>query len=249
MKTHIAASTATSVTVRGRDLVEELIGCRTFTEMIYFLLAGSMPTPVQTRLLDACLVTLMEHGWTPSSLVARLIADSVPGQAQVGIAAGLLSIGDVFAGTMDGCGALLQQIAASADPAACCQAIVAQHRAQRQRLPGFGHPVHKPDDPRSLKLLAMARELSEAARYADLLTLLSAEVDRAAGRQITINATGAIAALLLGIGVPPASMRSIAVISRAAGLAGHLAEEQQSHAAREIWRLTEEHIPYEHPAD
>ena len=248
MKTHIATSTATSIIVRGRDLVEELLGRYTFTEMVFFLLAGSLPTPEQTRLLDACLVTLMEHGWTPSSLVARLVSDSVPGQLQVGIAAGLLSVGDVFAGTMEGCGELLVRIAGSTDPAATCRSIVADHRAQRRRLPGFGHPVHKPDDPRSLKLLAIARDSTGAARHVGLLEMLSAEVDRAWGRHITINATGAIAALLLGIGIPPASMRSVAVVSRAAGLAGHLAEEQEKHAAREIWRLAEEHIPYEDPA-
>ena len=249
MKTHVAGSTPTSVTVRGRDLVEELIGRHTFTEMVFFLLAGSMPTPMQARLLDACFVTLMEHGWTPSSLVARLVSDSVPDQLQVGIAAGLLAVGDVFAGTMEGCSDLLQRIAASADPSASCRSIVADHRAQGRRLPGFGHPVHKPDDPRSLKLLAMARKSPAAARYADLLELLSAEVDRASGRHVTINATGAIAVLLLGIGIPPAMMRSVAVIARAGGLAGHLAEERQNHASREVWRLAEEHIPYEHPPD
>lgn len=247
MKTHVATSTATGVTVRGRDLVDELIGHRTFTEMTYFLLTGTMPEPEQTRVLDACLVTLMEHGWTPSSLVARLVADSVPGQVQVGIAAGLLAIGDVFAGTMEGCGNLLAGIAASGDPAAACRAAVADHRARRRPIPGFGHPVHKPDDPRSARLLAIARATSLPQRCLDLLDSLSAEVDRAYGRHITINATGAIAALLLAIGIPPSAMRSLAVISRAGGLAGHLVEEQATHAARTVWELAEEHIPYEDP--
>ena len=93
IKTHIATSNATSITVRGRDLVHDLMGRHSFTDMIYFLLRGRMPTASQTRVLDACLVTLMEHGWTPTSIIARLAIDSVPGQAQVGIAAGFPKIG------------------------------------------------------------------------------------------------------------------------------------------------------------
>src|SRR3954469_171666 len=107
MVTHIATADATSVTVRGHDLVNDLIGHYTFTEMFYLLVTGRMPAPPQTRVLDACLVTLMEHGFTPSALVSRLMAESSPGQIQVSIAAGLLAIGDVHAGTMEGCAALL----------------------------------------------------------------------------------------------------------------------------------------------
>ncbi len=98
--THIATADATSVTVRGRDLVNDLIGKHTFTEVFYFLVTGRMPTGAQARVLDACLVTLMEHGFTPSALIARLTAESVPDQIQVSIGAGLLAIGSVHAGTM-----------------------------------------------------------------------------------------------------------------------------------------------------
>jgi citrate synthase len=82
-----------------------------------------------------------------------------------------------------------------------------------------------------------------------LLRTLGEAVDAAYGRHLTINATGAIAALLLEIGMPVPIMRGIAVVSRSAGLAGHLVEEQQTHAAREIWRLAEMHIPYEDPPE
>ena len=76
--THIATSDEKSVTVRGKDLCDEIIGERTFTEMIYFLSVGRMPSTAEARVLDACLVTLMEHGWVPTSIVTRLVADSVP---------------------------------------------------------------------------------------------------------------------------------------------------------------------------
>ncbi len=248
MTTRIATSDATSITVRGRDLVNDLIGKHSYTEMVYFLIRDRMPTANEAKILDACLITLMEHGWTPASMIARLVADSVPSQAQVGIAAGLLAIGDVFVGTMEGCGRILAEGIDAPDQDAYCRAVVAEHRAARKALPGFGHPFHKPDDPRPPRLFAVARELGAGGRYIDLLQRLAAELDRAAGRHLTINATGAIGALLLEIDIPPDAMRSIAVISRAGGLAGHLLEEHETHAAREMWRLVEQHIPYKEPS-
>lgn len=247
IKTNIATSDATSITVRGRNLVNELIGKHSFTEMVYFLLRDRMPTISETRVLDACLVTLMEHGWTPASIIARLAIDSVPDQAQLGIAAGLLAVGDVFLGTMECCGRILADGSNHTDPDAYCREVVADNRARRKPLPGFGHPFHKPDDPRPPRLFAIAREAGCGGRYITLLQRLSAELDRAMARHITINATGAIAALLLEIGLPPEVMRGIAVISRAGGLPGHLAEEHRTHAARRIWQLVEENIPYEEP--
>ena len=189
----------------------------------------------------------MEHGWTPTSLIARLTADSVPNQPQVALAAGLLAVGDVFAGTMDGCAKILAEGVDAEDTAAYCEAVVARHRTERRALPGFGHPFHKPEDPRPPRLFRVAEEAGLSGRHIALLQQLAVTLDRAAGKHLTINATGAIAALLLEIGLPVSVMRAVAVVSRAGGLAGHLVEEQQTHAAREIWRLTEEGIPYEPP--
>jgi citrate synthase len=247
IRTHIATSDATSITVRGRDLVHDLMGKCSFTAMVYFLLRGRTPSEAQTKVLDACLVTLMEHGWTPTSMIARLTIDSVPSEAQVGIAAGLLAVGDVFVGTMEGAGRILSAGVDAQDPTAYCCEVVAAHRAQRKPLPGFGHPFHKPDDPRPPRLFEIAREAGCGGRYIALLQTLSAELDRIIGSHVTINATGAIAALLLEIDLQPEVMRSIAVISRSGGLAAHLAEEHETHAARRIWQLVEQHIPYEDP--
>jgi citrate synthase len=247
MKTHIAGSDATSIRLRGRDLVEELIGKHGFTEVLYLLTCSRLPSAGEARVLDACLVTLMDHGWTPTSLIARLAYDSAPSQAQVGIAAGLLAVGDVFAGTMDGCARLLTEGIGKPDKGAWCREVVQAHRTLKKPMPGFGHPFHKPDDPRPPRLFRVAAECGVPGHHIALLRELGEAVDAGYGRHLTINATGAIAALLLEIGMPVSIMRGIAVVSRSGGLAGHLVEEQQTHAAREIWRITEEHIPYEDP--
>jgi citrate synthase len=244
-KTHIAKSDATSITIRGENLVEDLIGKKTFSEMIYFLIRGHHATAAETRVLDACLVTLMEHGFTPSALVTRVVTDAVPNQVQVAMAAGLLTIGEVFVGTMEGCAALLAQGIGSPDTEVFCAQVAREHLAARKPIPGFGHPFHKPDDPRSPRLFRVAREAGIAEPYINLLEELSRAVDREAGRHLTINATGAIAALLLGIGISPDIMRAVAVISRCGGLAGHILEERATGSARVIWSLTERNIPYE----
>lgn len=243
--TSIAHSDATTITIREKSLVDDLIGQCSFTDMLYFLTVHRMPTPTDTRVLDACLVTLMEHGFTPSSLISRLMIDSVPGEVQLAIAAGISSVGSVFVGTMEGCARILKQgVAEGGDMDAYCQRVVDEHRAARRPLPGFGHPFHKPDDPRSPRLFAVAREAGVDGRYIDLLERLSAVFDRTLGKHMTINATGAIGALLLEIDIPVEILRGVAVVSRAGGLLGHIREEQERHSARRIWKLAEDNIPY-----
>ena len=244
--TAIAHSTPDSITIRGQDLVGDLIGKRSFTEMLYFLMLGRMPTAPEVAVLDACLVTLMEHGFTPSSLITRMTIDSVPGEVQVAMAAGLAAVGSVFVGTMEGCARILKQgVEEGGDPEAYCRRVVAEHRAAKTPLPGFGHPFHKPDDPRSPRLFEVARAAGVDGRYIDLVQTLGWVFSEAMGRHMTINATGAIGALLLEIDVPVEILRGVAVVSRAGGLIGHIREEQEQHAARHIWKLAEENIPYQ----
>ncbi|HEY5210657.1 MAG TPA: citryl-CoA lyase [Stellaceae bacterium] len=247
-KTRIATSDEQSITIRGHDLVGELMGKYSFTEFVYFLICHRFPTPGETRVLDACLVTLAEHGLTPTSIVTRLVADSVPGETQVAMAAGLLAVGSVFVGTMEGCGDILKRgIDQGGDRDAYCRDTVAAFRALKKAVPGFGHPIHKPDDPRVPRLFGIAGECGVTGDYIALLKKMSAELDRQAGRHLTINVTGAIAALLLEIGLPPEIMRGIAVVSRAGGLTGHIVEERETHSGRHIWNLVEHAIPYEEP--
>lgn len=243
--TSIATSDERSITIRGMDLIEDMIGKLTFTEATYLSLTGKLPNAAQTKILDACLVTLMEHGLTPSALVARFVADSVPGEIQAAMAAGLSSIGSVFVGTMEGCARLLQQgLAEGGDLDAYCERVVNEHLQARRPLPGFGHPYHKPDDPRPARLFQVAREAGADGRYIALLERMGAAFDRLRGRHMTINATGAIGALLLEIGVPVDCHRGVAVVSRASGLIAHIREEREQHTARYLWDAAMQQIPY-----
>jgi citrate synthase len=242
--TSIATSTADDIFVRGQSLCHDLLGKLTFTEMMCFQILGRVPTPAQTAVVDGCLVALMEHGLTPSVLAARLVYSSAPEALQGAVSAGLLGVGSRFVGTVEGCAALLERMVAG-DPAEEASRIVAEHRAARRSLPGFGHPLHAPDDPRTPRLFALARERGVAGARIAALEVLSAALDRALGRHLTINATGAVAAALGDVGVPAVIMRGFALVARCAGLVGHIHEEQQHPAMETIWETAERAVPYD----
>ncbi len=243
--TRLCTHTLTSLHYRDADLVNDLMGKKTFTEVVLMQVLGRAPREVDLRIADVVLIVLMEHGLTPSSIATRLIYMSAPENLQGAIAAGLLAVGSSFVGTMENCAHLLDRIGAAADPQAQARQIALEHKANNKPVPGFGHHLHKPVDPRAYKLLDLARSEPELqGGKVRALELLSAAVDAAAGRPITINATGAIAALLGEIGVPANVMRGFAVISRAAGLLSHIVEEQQEPSARFIWDTVERAIPY-----
>ena len=244
--TSLATHTVEDIFIRDKSLCRELIGQLSFTEMLYFLTLGRRPTPSQTAAVDACLVTLMEHGLTPSALASRLIYSSAPEAMQGAVAAGLLGVGSLFVGTMEGCAALLERMLKSpAGPAAEATKIAKEYRESRKPLPGFGHPQHRPDDPRSVTLFAVARQQGVAGKHVEAVQTLSRAVDETFGKHITINATGAIAAVLGDCEVPAEIMRGFALITRCAGLVAHIREEQVKPAMRVIWETSEHAIPYD----
>ena len=244
-ETRLCHYTNDAIHVRDKNLVDDLIGQVDFTEGLYFLIFGRMPTRAERRIVDAVLVTLMEHGMTPSAIATRMVYGSGPEALQAGVAAGLLAVASQFVGTMEPAANNLRALVAAGDglPDAA-RRMAEEYRAAKKPMPGFGHHLHKPDDPRTLKLLALAEAEGVPGRHIKALRALSTEVDRAAGRHITVNATGAIAAILSEIGVEPEIMRGLAVISRAAGLVAHIREEQKSPAMRTIWDAVEEAVPY-----
>jgi len=243
--TSIATHTNEDIFIRDRSLCGELIGHLSFTQMMVFQSLGRVPSAAQTAMVDACLVTLMEHGMTPSAIATRMVYSSAREAMQAAVAAGLMCVGSTFVGTMEGCAALLERLLAAGDPDAEAAAIAREHREARRPVPGFGHHMHKPDDPRSLRLFALAREHGTAGRHQAAIQSLNAAVDDAAGKHVTINATGAVAAVLGDCGVPAAIMRGFALVSRCAGLVGHVHEEQTKPAMRAMWEASEHAVKYD----
>ena len=242
--TRLCRSGVDEITVRGYDLTSELMGVRTFTETFWLLLTGKLPTPQQTRMIDAVLLALMEHGLMPQAIAARMIARCEPEAFQAAMAAGLLGIGSRFGGAMSATASLLTEIINAGGKQAAAVDIVSRFKKSRRSIPGFGHPQHKPDDPRSVRLFEIAREGGIAGRYTDAIHLLSKEIDTAFGKHITINTTGAIAAVLGDLGVPDSIMRGFAVVSRSAGLVAHLKEEEEQGLAAYVSNIVENGIDY-----
>jgi citrate synthase len=235
--TEICTYDATRIFVRGRDLCADLIGGISLADYAYLLIMGSAPTTAQRAVVEASIVALAEHGLTPSVIAARLTYMGAPESLQGAVAAGLLGVGDQFVGTVEVTAPLLAEIVErDEDSEAVAQAIVARFRAAKALIPGFGQPHHKPDDPRSPALFAVAERVGVAGKYVAALKLLGKSVDAAAGRHLTINAPAAVAALFLEIGIPTKLMRGFILISRCIGLVAHLAEEQKSPTGRALWQ-------------
>lgn len=243
--TELCTHNLTGMSYRDKDLVNDLIGERTFTDVMFTQIMGRRPRPVDLRIIDAVLITLMEHGLTPSAISARLVYMSAPENLQGAVSAGLLAVGSQFVGTMENCSGLLAQLLASDNLEQAAHELARHYKSTRQHLPGFGHHLHKPDDPRSIKLVELAQKETELPHdHINALLALSKAVDSVYGKHITINATGAVAALLGEIGIPTQLMRGFAVISRAAGLVSHIAEEQRVPTGRFIWETIDHAVPY-----
>ncbi len=238
----------TEIYYRDRNLVRDLMdGGGDFVALMMAHILGREIAPREIRVMNAILITLMEHGLTPSAIATRSVYMSAPENLQGAVAAGLMAVGSQFVGTIENNARLLARINAApeAEWPAIAREIVAEHHGAGRRMPGFGHHLHHPDDPRALKLLEIGASEGFEGGHVAALRLLAREVDAAAGRHVTINATGATAALLGDMDIPVPLMRGFAVISRAAGLVAHIAEEQARPSGRFIWELVDKEIPFD----
>jgi len=245
--TALCRHSAEAIWYRDQNLVDDLLGKQPFVAAASRHILGRPLSAGQLAMVEAVLVVLMEHGMTPSAISARLTYLGAPESLQGGVAAGLLGVGSAFIGTMEDCAQMLEAIASASQPDAAetaARTLAQRLVAERRSAPGFGHHLHKPDDPRAIALLALADRHEVSGPYVAALRRLSVALDEARGRHLTINATGAVAAILGDIGVPARAMRGFALISRTAGLVAHLLEEQQQPSGRFIWDLVDHAIPY-----
>ena len=228
-KTAIATSDATSITVRGEDLID-LIGGIGFTDYFWLLVLGERPTAQQRAILDACLVAIAEHGLVPSVQAARMTLAAGPEAWQGAMAAGLLGMGSVVAGSSETAGRFLHQVLDRAERdgkgiEAAAIASLEELKAARQKVPGLGHPQHSDGDPRADRLLAISDGLGVSGRYVETLRVLGRHAPGIIQRPLPINVSGAIPALMLDAGWPLEALKAVPLLARTAGLSAHLFEE------------------------
>jgi citrate synthase len=231
IRSDLAWSTVDRITVRGKDLPGEILGHLNLGDMAFLELTGRVPDAKESKLFNAMVVTLVEHGITPSALAARLTYLGAPEALQGAVAAGLLGLGSVFVGSMEGAARLLsEKLKPDSDTSVLARSIVAENK----RIPGLGHPIHKPVDPRTTRLFEIARETGHYGRYCRLMEDIAKE------RGITLNATGAIGALACELGLDWKVVKGLGVMARAVGLVGHILEETRAPMAEEVWHRIEE---------
>jgi citrate synthase len=211
------------VEVRGRDLTGDLMGRVGFTEYFHLLLTGDEPTELQREFLDLVLVAIAEHGLMPTNVAARMTLAADPGSLQGAVAAGILGAGPVLLGTAEECARLLEAAVAGARPAAD---VARELAGAGRRIPGFGHPVHRPLDPRAERILELADERGVSAAHVAFARELRDAVAGARGAPLTMNVSLPIAAVLLDLGYDAAAVKAVPILARTASLLAHLAEER-----------------------
>ena len=244
LRSDLGWSTADRIVVRGHDLADELLGKVSLGDVAFLELKGRLPTLQESIVFNAITVTLVEHGMTPSAIAARLTYFGAPEALQGAVAAGLLGMGDRFGGSAEDAARMLQEGLQNAKPEADLRAVAKQivgaHREAKRPIGGLGHPVHKQVDPRTPRLFALAAENGFSGRYVELMQLIGAEASLSYGRELPVNATGAIGAIASELEIPWRVCRGLAVMARAIGLVAHIQEEMEEPLAAEIWSRVEE---------
>jgi citrate synthase len=240
----IGSSDRDHITLAGRDLPTEIMGRLTLTELAFLLITRREATASERRLLDAVLVSLADHGLTPSALAARLTYTGAPESFQGAVAAGLLGAGSVFLGPAGDTAQFLADalggrwrdgLIDDESLRSIAAASVAACRQANRRVPGLGHPVHRDQDPRTARLYELAAAEGMVGPHLRLLGLVAEEHERETGRHLPINGAGAAGAVLVDVGLPPSSVRGFVLIARTAGLVAHLVEEADEPIGMPLW--------------
>ncbi|MCA2228878.1 citryl-CoA lyase [Nonomuraea aurantiaca] len=242
--TALGASTPTSITLLGHDLAHEVMGKVGFGELAFWLATQRRPTPGETRVFEAVLAALADHGFTPTAIVTRLTYLSAPDSVQGALAAGLLGGGSRFLGVTEDSGRFLHDVLTSLDgppPAddagwdAVALDVVSAQRTAARRIPGLGHHVHKEVDPRTPRLFQIAEEEGLLGSHLSLFAAIGRVHPRVLGRTLPLNGAGVCGAALADLGLPLELLRGFALLARTAGLIGQLAEELRHPVANEIF--------------
>ncbi len=228
-KTAITEIKPNEVRLRGYR-IDELMGRITFAQAIYLALTGTLPPAHLAPLLDAILVSSIDHGATPPSTLAARTAASTGAPLNAAAAAGILSINRHHGGAIEDCMRLLLEIieetaSGEATLEQAAESLVADYRASKRRIPGLGHRIHS-DDPRTARLFVLAENAGVAAQGVLALRQVAVAVARQTGRELPVNVDGAIAAILVDLGLAPELGNAFFLIARLPGLVAHSLEEQ-----------------------
>jgi citrate synthase len=242
--TALGASSPTSITLLGHDLAEDVMGKVGFGELAFWLATQRRPSPGETRVFEAVLAALADHGFTPTAIVTRLTYLSAPDSIQGALAAGLLGGGSRFLGVTEDCGRFLHEVLASLDGAppaddagwdALALDTVRARRAAGRFVPGLGHHVHKEGDPRTPRLMRIATEEGLFGPHLSLFAAIGRVHPQVLGRTLPLNGAGVCGAALADLGLPLELLRGFALLARTAGLIGQLAEELRRPVAGDIF--------------
>ena len=225
-RTAISYKTKDRIVVRGYDL-NDLVGNLSFTEMAYLVWRGELPSAAHARMLDALLVSLAEHAFSPSAAACRFVASGgVP--LHVGVAGGMLAIGTLH-GTADrpaelfqGAVARMERESFSMNEAA--RQIAGEARKEGRRLPGYHHAQHI-RDPRTARLLELSDENGVSGVYVAMARAIEAATEEFWGRCIYLNGPGAMGAICLDMGFDPELIKGVFLLSRTVSLVAHTNEE------------------------
>ncbi len=236
------------VEVHGLDLCRSVMGRMNFTEYFFLLLTGREATSTQSEFLDLLLISIAEHGMMPTAVAARMTYAADPGSLQGALAAGILGCGPVLLGTSELCAKLLEEaqsrVTAGDDPLVKVESMASAIRKSGGKLPGFGHPVHKPLDPRAERILELADAKGASGPHVKLARQFRQAVEKVWGKPLTMNVSMPIAAVMLDLGFPASIVKSVPLLARTAGILGHLAEEKQNSIGLWMASKAEEAVSY-----
>ena len=230
-RTAICTSDEHTIAIRGRDLSRDLIGKVSFVEHFFLLLTGKLPTAGQAAVLNSTLVAIAEHGLVPSVQAARMTFAAAPDAMQGAVAAGILGCGSVVLGSAETAGRLYAEIDAQVQGGASLEAaalaVVQAWRDAGHSIPGYGHPVHKERDARVGALFSVAHAAGTDLRFVAIAEAVEALMPQLLKKELKLNVSGAIPAVLLGAGFPVQALKGVPILARTAGLIAHLYEEIQ----------------------
>ncbi len=245
---HISQAYPDRVEVRGRDLTDDLMGRLTFTQYFHLLLTGREPNEEETFFLDLLLVAIAEHGMMPTNVAARMTLSADPGSLQGAVAAGILGAGPIILGTSEACARLLheanERVEAGEEIAAVAASMAREVHDRGERLPGFGHPVHRPVDPRAERILELSDEHGVSGPHVSLARAFREAVEEVWGKPLTFNVSMPIAAVMLDLGFSAATVKAVPILARTAGLLAHLAEEQEDPIGFAMAKSAEDSVAY-----